>query len=113
VIARIGPGHARDVFLTGERFKAPVAHGIGLVQHVVPDEAVLDSLIESKMAEIRTSAPGAIAAAKRLIAEVSSRKLEDALEYAAEAIADARAGNEGQEGMKAFMERQKPPWAWK
>jgi methylglutaconyl-CoA hydratase len=110
VIARIGPGHARELFLTGERFLAAIASHIGLIQHVVAHELALDALIDSKISQILTSAPGAIAAAKELIVGVAARTLEGSLEFTADAIARARAGEEGQLGMKAFLERQKPPW---
>ena len=110
VIARIGPARAREFFLTGERFLAPVAKNIGLIQHVVSHEQALDALIESKISQILTSAPSAIAAAKDLIFGVATRNLESSLDFAAEAIARARAGAEGQAGMQAFLEHQKPPW---
>jgi methylglutaconyl-CoA hydratase len=110
VIAKIGPGRAREFFITGERFLAPVAMTIGLIQHVVSHEGALDALVESKISQILTSAPGAIAAAKELICGVSSQNLEDALAFASEAIAKSRAGNEGQAGMHAFLARQRPPW---
>ena len=110
VIAKIGPGRAREFFITGERFLAPVAMTIGLIQHVVSHEEALDAIVESKISQILTSAPGAIAAAKELICGVSSKGLEDALEFAAEAIARARASTEGQAGMHAFLGRQRPPW---
>ena len=110
VIARIGPARAREFFITGERFLAPVAMNIGLIQQVVVHEAALDTLIESKISQILTSAPGAIAAAKELVFGIASGSLEISLELAAEATARARAGEEGQAGMKAFLERQKPPW---
>src|SRR5437870_4901293 len=110
VIARVGPGRAREFFITGERFLAPVALNIGLVQHVAAHELALDGLIDSKISQILTSAPGAIAAAKELIFGVAARTLESSLEFAADAIARARTGEEGQAGMQAFLERQKPPW---
>jgi methylglutaconyl-CoA hydratase len=110
VISRIGAGRAREFFLTGERFPALVALDIGLVHHVVPDETALDSLIDAKVAQILTSAPGAIAAAKQLIFGVAARTLETSFEFTAEAIANARASAEGQAGMKAFLLREKPPW---
>src|SRR5262249_14138682 len=110
VIAKIGPGRAREFFITGERFLAPVAMTMGLIQHVVSHERALDALVESKISQILTSAPGAIAAAKELVFGVTAQNLENALEFAAHAIARARAGEEGQSGMKAFLERQKPPW---
>ncbi len=110
VIARVGPGRAREFFITGERFLAPVALNIGLIQHVASHELALDALIESKISQILTSAPCAIAAAKDLVFGVAARELQSALEFAAGAIAQARAGSEGQAGMQAFLDRQKPPW---
>jgi len=110
VIARIGPARAREFFITGERFLAPVAMNIGLIEHVVSHEPALDAHIESKVSQILTSAPEAIAAAKELVFGVTARSLENSIDFAAEAIARARAGTEGQAGMHAFLERQKPPW---
>jgi len=110
VIARVGPGRAREFFITGERFLAPIAMNIGLIQHVVSHEQALDALIDSKISQVMTSAPAAIAAAKELVFGVAARNLESSLDFAVEAIAQARAGTEGQAGMQAFLERQKPPW---
>jgi methylglutaconyl-CoA hydratase len=110
VIAKIGPGRAREFFITGERFLAPVAMNIGLIQHVASHELALDALVESKISQIFTSAPGAIAAAKELISGIAAQNLEASLGFAADAIARTRAGEEGQAGMRAFLEHQKPPW---
>jgi methylglutaconyl-CoA hydratase len=110
VISKIGPGRAREYFITGERFSAAVALNLGLIQHVVPDESALDTMIQAKTAQILTSAPGAIAAAKELIFGVAARTLETSFDFTSEAIANARASHEGQEGMKAFLAREKPPW---
>jgi methylglutaconyl-CoA hydratase len=51
-----------------------------------------------------------VAAAKELVFGVAARTLEASVEFAAEAIAASRTGSEGQAGMKAFLQRQKPPW---
>ena len=110
VIAKIGPGRAREFFITGERFLAPVALSMGLIQHMVSHELALDALVDTKISQILTSAPCAIAAAKELVSGVVGQPLEKALEFATESIARTRAGAEGQAGMKAFLERQKPPW---
>src|SRR5262245_31167764 len=72
VIAKIGPGRAREFFITGERFLAPVAMNIGLIQHVASHELALDALVDSKISQILTSAPGAIAAAKELVFGVAA-----------------------------------------
>src|SRR5438094_869792 len=63
VIAKIGPGRAREFFITGERFLAPIALNIGLIQHVVSHETALDGLVDAKISQILTSAPEAVAAA--------------------------------------------------
>src|SRR5687768_9843303 len=84
VIARIGPGAAREYFLTGERFSASVALSLGLVQHVVPDQTALDALIDTKVQQLLTSAPGAVAAAKELIFGVAARTMETAIDFTAE-----------------------------
>src|SRR5437773_839289 len=110
VISRIGAARAREFYITGERFLAAIALNIGLIQHVVAQEFALDALIDSKISQILTSAPGAVAAAKELIFGVAARTLETSLDFTAETIARVRAGEEGQAGMKAFLERQKPPW---
>jgi len=110
VIARIGPGRAREYFITGERFLAAAALQIGLIQHVVLHEPALDLLVESKISQILTSAPAAVAAAKELVFGVAAQTLEASIGYTAEAIARVRSSQEGQAGMKAFLEHQKPPW---
>jgi methylglutaconyl-CoA hydratase len=110
VISRIGASRAREFFLTGERFLAGVAHNLGLVQHVVANEGALDTLISAKIAQILTSSPAAVAAAKELIFGVAERTLETSVDFTALAIARARASYEGQAGMKAFLTRTKPPW---
>jgi methylglutaconyl-CoA hydratase len=110
VIAKIGPGRAREFFITGERFLAPIALTMGLIQHVASHELALDALVDSRISQILTSAPGAIAAAKELVFGVAAQNLEASIEFAVQAIARSRAGAEGQAGMKAFLERQKPPW---
>ena len=110
VIARIGSGRARELFLTGERFSAQVALNIGLVHHVADDGAAMDALIETKIQHILQASPAAIAAAKELIFGVAARTLDTALDFTAAAIADARASEDGQAGMKAFLTREKPPW---
>ncbi len=109
VIARMG-SRAREYFLTGERFPASVALQSGLVQHVVPDETAMDALIDTKIAHLVTSSPSAVAAAKELLLATTGKDLDASLEIAVDAIARARASDEGQVGMKAFLQREKPPW---
>jgi methylglutaconyl-CoA hydratase len=102
VIEKIGPGHARRFFLTGERFGAETARRIGLVHEV--DEEV-DVLVERTVAEILRAGPQAARAAKRLVRERPRKGKE-----LAHIAAGLRAGAEGQEGLRAFLERRGPSW---
>jgi methylglutaconyl-CoA hydratase len=99
VLAKIGPAAGRRYFLTGERFRAPVAHRIGLVHEVVPD---LDEAVERVLQEALSSDPLALRAAKRLV-----RERPEGIETA-QIGARLRSSPEGQEGLRAFLERRPP-----
>jgi methylglutaconyl-CoA hydratase len=111
VIAVIGERAARRYFLTAERFDAREAFRIGLVHEVVESSA-LDEAIARITAELLKGGPQAQAAAKRLIADVSRRPMDDALAAeTAKRIAEIRSGDEGREGVAAFLEKRKPDWS--
>ena len=108
-LAKIGRSAARELFLTGARFSATRAREIGLVHAVVPS-ADLDATVARYTSEILTAGPEGIAAAKALIPKVWSATIEEAMPITAKAIATRRVSEEGQEGMKAFLEKRKPSW---
>jgi methylglutaconyl-CoA hydratase len=101
-LRRIGEGAARRYFVTGERFDAETALRIGLVHEVASD---LDAALDAILAELRTAGPRAARHAKRLALE-----RPDGPETARR-IAERRASDEGQEGLRAFLERRRPGWA--
>jgi enoyl-CoA hydratase/carnithine racemase len=98
VIPKIGAGHARALFATGEAFGAEKALRIGLVHEV----GNLDELLEAKLKAILAAAPKAIYEAKKLALEAPLSP-----EECARRLAKARAGEEGKEGVGAFLERRK------
>jgi methylglutaconyl-CoA hydratase len=100
-LAKIGPGAARRYFLTGERFDADTALRIGLVHEVADD---LDAAVEHVVAELSSAGPQAVRWAKRLV-----RERPDGPETA-RWIAERRASDEGQEGLRAFLDKRKPNW---
>jgi methylglutaconyl-CoA hydratase len=100
VLPKIGT-HARRYFLTGERFDAEAALRIGLVHEVADD---LDAAVERVVGEALTAGPEAAREAKKLIRE------RPAGEEAARIAARLRASDEGQEGLRAFLERREPGW---
>lgn len=109
VLAKIGASHARALFLTGERFDAGRAQRIGLVHHVVAP-ALLDQAVAAVADDLRGAGPSAVAAAKALIARVREADYDASLELTAQAIAHQRTTPEGQEGLRAFLERRKANW---
>lgn len=111
VVAAMGPRQARRYFLTAERFDAGEAARIGLVHRAVAADG-LDGAVDEIVAALLAGGPAAQAAAKRLIADVAGRPLDDALvEETAKRIAEIRATPEGREGVAAFLEKRKPAWA--
>lgn len=109
-IAKIGVSAARELFLTGARFPAARAHAVGLVHAVVPADA-LDAAVDRTLAELASSGPSAVAAAKTLIRHVAWRLPADVAGLTADTIARQRISDEGQEGMRAFLEKRKPAWS--
>lgn len=108
-IAKIGQSAARELFLTASRFSAVRAREIGLV-HAVAPEADLDTVIDAYVHELLTSAPSALQGAKALVAAVAGRPVEEVTELTADTIARHRVSPEGQEGMRAFLEKRRPGW---
>ena len=100
-LANIGPGAARRFFVTGEPFDAHTALRIGLVHEVAKD---LDAVLERVLAEVLSAGPKAARAAKRLVLE-----RPDGPETA-RWIAERRTSDEGQEGLRAFLEKRRPNW---
>lgn len=110
VIAKIGASHARALFLTGQKFDAAAAMHIGLVHKIVPP-VELGAAVEYCLEEIFTAGPAAVSAAKLLVRRVIDSSYDDTRAITAQAIARQRAGAEGQEGLRAFLERRLPSFA--
>jgi methylglutaconyl-CoA hydratase len=109
VLAKVGRSAARELFLTGRRFPASRAREIGLVHEIVP-AGQLDAAVRAHVREVLTAGPEAIAAAKALIRAIWSRTAEEAAALTAQALAERRVSAEGQEGLKAFLEKRAPAW---
>ena len=109
VIRKIGISAARELFLTGSRFGAVHAKQIGLVHEIVP-AAELDAAVTRRLAEVMTAGPRAIATAKALIREIAAAHPNDVIGLTTNTIAAQRVSEEGQEGLRAFLEKRKPSW---
>ena len=109
VIPKIGVSNARALFITGEKFSAAKAHSIGLVHHVCP-AAELEARIDAILAEFRTNGPLAVAAAKALVTDIAEAEIGQLTAISTRAIARQRTTPEGQEGLRAFLERRPAGW---
>jgi methylglutaconyl-CoA hydratase len=114
VVAKIGASHARGLFVSAERFSGAKAKEIGLVHEVLKDEPSLDVAIERLLENMLQCGPNAMATAKRLVLDLSwperRTQFSEPLEYVAKVLADLRISAEGQEGVRAFLEKRKPGW---
>ncbi|SRR5581483_38879 len=111
VIAKIGVSHARALFFTGERFDAERALRIGLVHRMVEDAESLDAAVEETLKQLRSSGPEAVRECKKLIAFVATNEAVESIPYTIDAISTRRVSDEGQQGMQAFLRKEKAPWA--
>jgi methylglutaconyl-CoA hydratase len=110
VVRKIGLSAARSLCLSGVRFSAARAREIGLAHDVVPARA-LDTTVAAQVERFLEAAPSAVAATKRLLRDVSGVRAGDVSALTVETIAAQRVSAEGQEGMRAFLEKRPPSWS--
>lgn len=109
VLARMGEGMARRVFMSARIFGAEEAVALGLAAKVLPADK-LDEAVEAEIKPYLAAAPGAVARSKRL-ARMLGPRIDDAIiEASIEALADAWDDPEAHEGISAFLEKRKPNW---
>ncbi len=110
VIRRIGEFAAKDLMMTGRRFKAQEAFTYHLINKYLPENE-LDDYVNKLVYQLKTSAPGAVRETKKLIAYVLQEKDgKKVIDRTAQWIAERRASDEGQEGMSSFLEKRKANW---
>lgn len=111
VIEAVGARRARQLFLTANIFDADYAAHAGLIDMVLPEGSV-DEFISMLTDSLSANAPGAMGDAKRLVNDVAGEEIDNRLlEETARRIARARVSAEGQEGVRAFLDKRAPSWA--
>lgn len=110
VVQAIGERAARRYALTAERFDGKRARELGLLAECYPADE-LESQVDAWVANLLLNSPQAMRASKDLLREVASGELTPALRrYTENAIARIRISPEGQEGLRAFLEKRTPAW---
>jgi methylglutaconyl-CoA hydratase len=110
VIAKIGETHARALFPGGRRFEATRALRIGLVHEIVEGMEALDAAVEAAVGDVLAAGPEAARAAKAIVREVRGLPHESTRWHTARRIATLRTSPEGQEGLRAFLEKREAAW---
>ena len=109
VVRKIGPARATGLFITGSRIDAKRAHEIGLVERLV-EPSDLDSAVGRVLDAIISGGPRAVNAAKRLVRELEGKRIDELADLTVKRIAEIRVSHEGQEGLRAFLEKRDPRW---
>jgi methylglutaconyl-CoA hydratase len=110
VIRRLGDSACRELFLTGDRFDGTAAHRLGLVHRLAAADT-LDGELDALVRRLLANGQRAMASCKELLDRVPGMTLDEAGPYTASVIASLRAGEEGREGVRSFLERRKPSWS--
>lgn len=109
VLRRGHAGLLRELFLSGERFPAETAREAGLLTRVV-EAADLPAVCRSIADRLLLAGPQALAACKELLRRLPEMGREQALAYTTELLTRLSAGEEAQEGIRAFLEKRRPAW---
>jgi len=109
VAPRMTPAAMRRLFITGERFDSISAQEIGLIDIIVTPEK-LDETVNSSVEQVRSSGPIAIKEVKHLIYNLLKMDVNAYKEFTVDKISELRVSQEGQNGIKGFLEKRKPNW---
>lgn len=112
VIARMGEGRARRVFMSARLFGADEAVDLGILARAVPSDQ-LDAAIEAEVKPYLSCAPGAVAAAKALARTLGPRIDADVIQMTINALAAQWQTEEAAVGIDAFFAKERPPWVVK
>jgi methylglutaconyl-CoA hydratase len=110
LLRRIGEGKSKQLLLTGDLISAHEAQALGLINFIALPEKLESEVRDFATHLIVTNAAQSMAATKKMMAAVQSMPLEEALTYAAESNAHARATDDCQRGISAFLNKEKIIW---
>ncbi|RZV55793.1 MAG: enoyl-CoA hydratase/isomerase family protein [Pseudomonadales bacterium] len=113
VVERIGLTQARRLMLTGARFNGEQALGYGLAHAVASNGDDLEQQCGEVLEQISVCGAKANAITKSILFETTRRPRPDALDFASRGFAECMLGDEGREGIAAFVEKRSPAWSGK
>lgn len=111
VLCRLGDRVAAEWFLRGGPVSAEAAAAAGFITRAVDGETTsVDDAVAEVMGDLRLAAPGALAAAKRLVNRRMLARMDTELEEMLDLSASSFASHEGRTGIESFLSRSTPPW---
>jgi methylglutaconyl-CoA hydratase len=110
VVNAVGERSAKALFMSAEVFDAAKAQALNLIHHCVPEDQLLEFTLNYAQ-QISQNAPEAVSASKKLATYVAGKNIDEQLvHYTAALIAKKRVSAEGQQGLKAFLNKETPNW---
>ncbi len=110
LIRKIGEQKSKHLLLSADLVSGESAVQLGLVNKVVEREKLESTVIEFAKKLVKNNSGQSMGLTKRMISEVQSMKLEDALEYAEEKNVEARASDDCRKGIRAFLNKEELDW---
>lgn len=108
-LPKMSAANAAEAFLRGNRFLAPEGVRLGLINYAVPVQE-LDTTVDAIVADLVLGGPSALAATKQLINDVPRLEFDQAMTWASDLSGRLFDSPEGQEGMRAYLEKRRPAW---
>ena len=105
----VGKGRAMQLLLTGEMIDAATALEFGLINRVVPADALTET-VNDYAALIAAKSPAAVKLGKQAVREQASMDLPQAYERASRAMIENMLAADCEEGISAFFEKREPKW---
>jgi methylglutaconyl-CoA hydratase len=109
VYKKCTPGHVRHLMMSGAVFGTQEAYAAGLI-HVLTPQGQGHTALQALVKQYQQCGPEAVRSTKKLLNEISGLDWKGQKERTTRLIAERRVSAEGQEGLKAFLEKREPSW---
>lgn len=110
VVKRIGEFNSKYFMLTGKTFNGTTAKEMGLLNEVSKEDEI-ENILNQTLEHIKKAGPNALKKCKTMLNTVlNNQKEKEIIKYTIELIGELKSSEEGQEGMKAFLEKRTPSW---
>jgi len=110
LVRKVAEKNAREMLLTGDVFKADKALQYGLINYIIEPEELDDVVFKFAQKLCKQTSMQSVELIKEMLANVQSMDVNEALEYAAQTNAKARATDDCKRGIAAFLNKEKLSW---